>query len=73
MPQTQFWKIQLQTYVVVRKLVLGMTGVCAPKVSIVYDLWIQYLWIKVQSALETVYEASSFSLKLLGVLSKPLA
>jgi len=33
----------LQTLVVLRKLVLGMAGVCPPKVSIVYDLWIQYL------------------------------
>jgi len=49
-----------------------MAGVCPPKVSIVYGLFIQLL-IKVQSASETVYEAFNFSLKLLGVLSRQLA
>jgi len=48
-----------------------MAGVCPPKASIVYGLWIQLLLN--QSAPETVYEDFNFSLKLLGVLSKQLA
>jgi len=38
-----------------------MEGVCPPKVSIVYGLWIQLLRIKVQSASETVYEDLNYS------------
>jgi len=35
----------LQTFVVyqLRKLILGMAGVCSPKVSVVYGLWIYLL------------------------------
>jgi len=50
-----------------------MAGVCPPKVSIVYGLWIKLLLNQRPSVSETVYEAFNFSLKLLGVFSKQLA
>jgi len=36
---------------------MGMAGVCLPKVSIVYGLWIQLLLNQSPKCSETVYEA----------------